>query len=169
MPENWDVIYERESPVLYGYLLKKADPESAQDILQETFVKVMQAAERIEIQNIRSYLFKTARSLLIRQYKYKEKIELEEDQSNLLEQKSYQDNLEFKEMLDIIHEELADLKDQEKEVFQLRWEVGLSTTEISRVIDKSDRQVRRVLEKIARKLSNSLKSKGYDLSEDLNA
>ena len=49
----------------------------------------------------------------------------------------------------------------EKEIFDLRWENGLTQVEIAEVLGKSERQIRRDLEKVVNKLRAHFGSKGW--------
>jgi len=160
---DWEKIYEKESPVLYGYLVKKAGAQAAEDILQECFLRVLDMTEKKGApQNIRAYLFQIARNLMI------ENEALVEKQSDLgVETNAFfhringESELVKKEITEILNQSFHLLDDQEAEVFYFRWDQGLSSKEIACIIKTSDRHVRRILKKGARKIESFFKNKGW--------
>src|SRR5207248_2748197 len=64
----FDALYEAHSRVLYAYLLgQSGDRETAEDLLQETFVRVWRRLETVQAlpeERRRFWLFATARNLL---------------------------------------------------------------------------------------------------------
>ena len=158
-------IYSAEAPKLYGYLIKKAGPELAQDIMQEAFTRLYtRLAKATVIHNARAYLFQIARHLLYHETRSAGRVA---GGDALLENHAAPsvsddpDRLDERELLLTLKEAVGVLSDTEKEIFEMRWEHGLTQVEIAAALDKSERQIRRDLEKIVNKMRSHFQSKGW--------
>lgn len=161
---DWEQTYEQESPVLYGYLVKKIGVQAAEDILQESFMRLIDMADRNgPPRNIRAYLFQIARNLII-DMGHAPDLQLIADEANPVFQhrETGETELARKQIREILAEAVKGLDPREAEVFDLRWNQGLSTEEIAAVVETSDRHVRRILEKGARKIEDLFKKKGWE-------
>ena len=150
---------------MYGYLIKKAGPELAQDIMQEAFTRLYtKLAKSAVIHNVRAYLFQIARHLLYHETRSAGKVA---GGDALLENHAAPavtddpDRLDERELLLTLKEAVAVLSETEKEVFDMRWEHGLTQVEIAAALGKSERQIRRDLEKIVNKMRGHFQSKGW--------
>ncbi|MFO1524990.1 MAG: sigma-70 family RNA polymerase sigma factor [Turneriella sp.] len=158
-------IYSTEAPKLYGYLVKKTSAELAQDIMQEAFTRLYTKLQKAApIHNTRAYLFQIARHLLYHETRMSGRIAggdavLENRAAPVTS--SDPDRLEERELIDTLKEAVSVLTPAEKEIFDLRWENGLTQVEIAEVLGKSERQIRRDLEKVVNKLRAHFGSKGW--------
>jgi len=158
-------IYSAEAPKLYGYLIKKAGPELAQDIMQEAFTRLYtKLAKATEIHNVRAYLFQIARHLLYHETRSAGRVAggdalLENHAAPSVSEDP--DRLDERELLLTLKEAVGVLSGTEKEIFEMRWEHGLTQIEIAAALDKSERQIRRDLEKIVNKMRSHFQSKGW--------
>lgn len=150
---------------MYGYLVKKTSPELAQDIMQEAFTRLFARVARMaDIGNARAYLFQIARHLLYNETAAARRFTAAE---NLLENTAapQADNdpqkVEERELMQTLAEAVAALGAKERELFELRWTQGLTQTEIATVLKKSERQVRRDLEKLVSILRAAFKERGW--------
>ena len=161
--EKWKQIYNDENSILFGYLVKKTGESAAQDILQESFLKLFETIKKGRtIENTRAYLFQIARNLLINEYKNKItslpdfSLAQVSDQSPNLEE-----SLEKKELMEILESSRSVLTEQEIEIFEFRWHFGLKQNDIALIMHKSERQIRRDLEKITQKIREYFKTRGW--------
>jgi RNA polymerase sigma-70 factor (ECF subfamily) len=80
MPLDEDVvaaIYREHGPALRRFVLSACrDPQLAEDVVQETVLRVWQQAPEITV-SLRSYLFRTARNIMIDNYRKAQRRPLE--------------------------------------------------------------------------------------------
>lgn len=161
---DWEEVYEKESPILYGYLIKKIGAQAAEDILQESFLRLIDMTQKKGgPQNVRAYLFQIARNLVFdsgiiagRQ------TNLDEKASVFQHNKTGENELAQKEISEVLNASFQVLDTREAEVFDLRWNQGLSTDDIASIIKTSDRHVRRILDKGTRKIEAFFRQKGWE-------
>jgi RNA polymerase sigma-70 factor (ECF subfamily) len=164
MSHDFHQIYSSEAPNLYGYLVKRTDPDSAQDIMQEAFARLYARLHKMaDISNTRAYLFQIARHLLYRQTDSRRLQGSEALLENLPAPDSAADaaRLEERELMQTLYSAVGSLAANERELFELRWNQGLTQTEIAIVLKKSERQVRRDLEKLVNNLRAVFRQKGW--------
>ncbi|HNJ67151.1 MAG TPA: sigma-70 family RNA polymerase sigma factor, partial [Turneriella sp.] len=65
------------------------------------------------------------------------------------------------DLLRILGQAVALLPAKERELFELRWHENLTQAEIAVVLKKSERQVRRDLEKLVSRLRASFREQGW--------
>jgi len=172
----FDGLYELHSPLLFGYLIKNTRSKTqAEDILQEAFLKLFeQLKKEKKIENFRAYLFQIARHILYRDSMLRKKTEDNEGGSAIDEksksspvidepdQKLIRRELEY----DLIEASFL-LKDEHREIFELRWNFGMKQKEIATILKKSDRQIRRDLENIIMQLRDYFGKKGWDMNKGM--
>ncbi len=161
---NWEETYERESPILYGYLIKKVGAQAAEDILQESFLRLFDMTQKKgPPRNLRAYLFQIARNLVTDSGVVAgRQTNLDEKAAVFRHGNTGESELAKKEINALLIESFQLLDAREGEVFDLRWNQGLSTEDIAHIIDTSDRHVRRILDKGARKIEAYFKRKGWE-------
>lgn len=164
---EWERIYRQESSLLFGYLLKRTGSDLAQDILQESFLKLLEIMKKGRvIENSKAYLFQIARNILINEYK--SKIISVPDFSLLAAADQFADlqgNLERKELMEILESSRSVLTEKEMEIFEFRWYYGMKQHEISSVMKRSERQIRRDLEKITQKIREYFQKHGWNAGQ----
>jgi len=165
--ESWDKIYENESPLLYGYLVKKTDPESASDLLQESFLRLIEMVARGQrIDNYKAYLFQTARNLLASGYRVRPPLDTDLMDHEIQDQNSGTEALFFKKELGaILAQGKHKLNELEKEIFELRWFYGMTQKEIADILSRSERQIRRDLEAIGKKIRMEFEAAGWSIDD----
>ncbi|MEZ4650067.1 MAG: RNA polymerase sigma factor [Candidatus Eisenbacteria bacterium] len=63
---DFQTLYERHAEVVYRFALYlSGDAMSAEDIVSETFIRVWDARERVELTTVRSYLLAIARNVFL--------------------------------------------------------------------------------------------------------
>jgi len=161
---DWEKTYEKESPILYGYLLKKVGAEAAEDIMQESFLRVFEMTQKNKApRNFRAYLFQVARNLIAKRgFPNEEPSNLEENNTAFFHTHTGEESLAQKEIAETLEACLKNLESREAEVINFRWSQGMSSEEIAVIIKTSDRHVRRILEQGTRKLEACFKSKGWE-------
>lgn len=164
---QWEQVYKAESATLFGYLCQRVKNDLAADIMQESFLELLQMMLRgTQIENFRAYLFQIARNRLYKNYKTAQR-----DQGGVINdnmaaagRSAHEELLNNQLATDIeIARQSLDLIEQE--VFELNWFYSLPQQEIARIIGKSDRHVRRIIESVITKMSAVLRDKGWRSSD----
>lgn len=162
--ESLRKIYEAEGPKLYGYLVKKAGATLAEDIMQEAFTRLFTRMRKMaDIANARAYLFQIARHLLYHETAASAKFTSDAMLENkpAPQGKADSDRLAENDLLSTLGEAVKILNPKEAEIFEMRWNLDLTQVEIAAALGKSERQIRRDLEKIVSKLRAFFKEKGW--------
>jgi len=130
------VLYRRYSQRIYTYCRKiLSDNATAEDLLQETFVKLLDSGRQgREIENFPAYLMTIARNLCL-SYKAKHKRSFVQVEDFHLTSRDVP--YEQQELLQLIQTALELLPEDYREAFVLREYNGLSYVEISEVIGES--------------------------------
>ena len=141
------LLFNRYKHKLYSYLLSlTASPEIAEDIIQDTFLKLWKNRSSIEaIDHLGGYLFKTTRNLAINAFKRmsKETIILSklQSQQNSVNTKA-DDTLVVKEAEQLLYQTIQNLPPQQKLIYTLSREQGLKHEDISQQLHLSSSTVR---------------------------
>ncbi len=74
--EMWKTAYEEHGPAVLAFLHSRlGDPHDAEDLLQETFVRAIQAAEPLrDLGKTRSYLFSIAHNTMVNHVRKKREV-----------------------------------------------------------------------------------------------
>ncbi len=144
----FEEIYRRYRVVLYGFLVNwTANPQKAEDIFQEVFFRVIKSASRYKPKaKFRTWLFTIARHLLIDENRKKQ---IHADCIPLAAQKDENcfrpeecipgsapdpgKSVESREVIQILQKTLAALPEEQREMFLLREQVGLSFKAAARI------------------------------------
>jgi RNA polymerase sigma-70 factor, ECF subfamily len=129
-------LYRRYSQRIYTYCRKiLGDNHTAEDILQETFVKLFDSGKKSrEVENFPAYLMTIARNLCLshRSRTKRQFVEVEEFHLQVRDVP-----YEQKELLQLIQTSLELLPEDYREAFVLREYNGLSYNEIAEIIGES--------------------------------
>ena len=130
------VLYRRYSQRIYTYCRKiVSDNEVAEDLLQETFVKLFDSGKQArEVENFPAYLMTIARNLCFSHLSRNKRQFVPVEDFHLVAQDV---PYEHKELLQLIQTSLDLLPDDYREAFVLREYNGLSYAEIAEVIGQS--------------------------------
>lgn len=156
-------IYSKYSLKVYHYCLTLVDSkEDANDIYQETFFKIFQAAQKKpDIKNLKQYLFITARNLAYNQKRIaKRYVSLENYQIP-----DNNNDIENKELSDYINYAISLLKPNIREVFVLRYYHNLNYEEIEAITGDDNKSLRAAFWRAKQKLKSILEP--Y-LNEEIN-
>ncbi len=154
-------IYERYASQVYAFLLGYIrDPDQAEDLTQETFVRVWQALPKYREQGaFRAWLFRIARRLAIDALRHQKR----HPQTSLWEVQDHQAidplaNLERQQAVADVMKALETLKEEYRTVLVLRFLLGFSVAEAATVLGRSSGAVRvlqhRALQALRRRLQD---------------
>lgn len=133
-------LYKRHANIIYGYLIKNGcSKEDAEDIVQDSFAKVIQYLDGIDVNKLHSWLFKVAiNDYRNRLSKRRKIVELNIDEHSFaLKFSSEEDFTEIfihKEQENQIRCCLSELKEGFRDLLIFKYDMELSYKEISRLL-----------------------------------
>jgi RNA polymerase sigma-70 factor (ECF subfamily) len=148
---RFTLVFNSFKKRLYNYVLKMTeDVMLAEDIVQDIFLKLYQNLDNIRSKdNINYWLFTTTRNEV---YTYFRRKRIRTDEFNVEDI----DEIEKREVKEIVMKELKNLPVEQKEVFILREYSGLKYSEIGNVLNIDERLVKSRLNKARDKLINKV-------------
>ncbi len=141
-----------------------SDKDSAWDLTQECFLKMLNYAKnpKNKIKNPKALLYKIAKNLLADFFKHQQKHKTEDIENikhKLKDEVEIEDILEDKNYFNLIIKELNNMPEDHKNLIIFRYIDGLSFSEISKIMQKSQVslrvQVTRIIKSLRIKLSQS--------------
>ncbi|HLP43841.1 MAG TPA: RNA polymerase sigma factor [Candidatus Nanoarchaeia archaeon] len=137
-------VYKQNADAIFRYcLLRVSDRELAKDIAQDTFTKVWQyAAKGEKIENLRAFLYTTARNLIIDHYRKKQATSLD----NMMEQgfdvgidphQPLMDRLDGEKALAL----LGSIPEKYRDAIYLQYVEGLSVKEIAQITSETENNI----------------------------
>ncbi|MBL8113583.1 MAG: sigma-70 family RNA polymerase sigma factor [Acidobacteria bacterium] len=124
-------------PVLH-FLRKRLPPQEAEDLLQETFLRAMRTGTPARIENLRSYLYATAKHLALNSLRRPRLVSrTSEDGSDALEEAPAlhpgpHENASFRVLAEALGKALAALPPNHRRAFELAVLEGRSYEEVAR-------------------------------------
>jgi RNA polymerase sigma-70 factor, ECF subfamily len=162
--EAFASIYNKYINKIYRFVFyKTATKEIAEDITSQTFLKLWEKiVQGGQIKSLQALLYQIARNLIIDHYRSKKNtevpLEFEKDsQAVHIDEKIHSriDN-------ELLRPAVMQLKEEYREVVVLRYIEELSITEIAKILDKSNGNVRTLTHRALNELKKILKD--YDLN-----
>ncbi len=142
-------IYERYCKRLYAFVLKYIKQgEDAEEIVQEVFVKIWEARDKIDVySSFDSFIFtiayNTTMSMFRKRIREKKYLEHLKSLQQIENAPDITDEIYFKELDSRILQLLNKLTPRQKEIFQLSREEGFSHEEIAKKLDISVNTVKK--------------------------
>lgn len=152
-------LYNRYKGAIYTYCFKMLlDRELAQDVMQETFLRIYENRERLlHAGSFRAWTFTIARNQCLNQFRRSNKhVQLDEERAEALPQAAAQSQvalLEKSEQIALVNHFLGRLKPEYREVIILREYQNLTYEEIAAVTRSTLSAVKSRLFKARRKLA----------------
>lgn len=148
MNNTFQELYEKYYSDVYKYFCKKIGENDAEDLTQQTFVKLLTWIGCIdEIRYPKSFIFKVAKSVLGDYLRMKKLLEYAVSFDELYD---FPDNYDFTE--DFVSTDLFDkLTEKEETIVELKVQ-GYNSAEIGKKLGVSGSTVRTHLEKIRKKM-----------------
>lgn len=133
--EAFAELYARYAGRVYAYCYRcTSDPDEAQDIFQETFLRFYESAKRVDsMSNVIGFILKISRNLILNHRRNK-KHAIDIDSIEILAGPGAQDG---SELLGMLTTALDMLPDDYREAFVLREYEGLSYNQIAEILDTS--------------------------------
>jgi len=167
--------YAEHKGVLIAYMSQYVlKPEDVEDILQETFLKSLEASRKSAINSPKSYLFIVARNLIFKRLKRKSRDMMREissiDEQYLKSNDVPADvNLHQKRKMEAFIAVTNQLPPQSRRVFLMRKLLGMSQLEISQELGISKSTVERHITNAIKKCELLMADKGYSVGRAAQA
>ncbi|MBR5827022.1 MAG: sigma-70 family RNA polymerase sigma factor [Clostridia bacterium] len=148
MNNNIQELYEKYYPAVYKYFCKKIGENDAEDLAQQTYVKILTWIGCVEkIRSPKAFIFKVAKSVL---YDYLRKKMLMAQAIPFDNLYDCADNHNFIEDVES-SDALKSLSKQEQHIVTLKTE-GYNSTEIGKILGVSGSTIRTHLQNIRKKI-----------------
>ncbi len=160
LKRKFSKIYDQNVDAIYRFVFFKVNSEEiAQDLTSEAFLKSWQAFQRDgkKIENPKAFVYRTARNLVIDYYRRKGRTETVSIDNLSLSSSGpgLEENILLKSDFEQVEKALSKLPDDYKSVITMYYIEGLSSREVSRIIQRTEGATRVLLHRAL----NSLRSK----------
>lgn len=161
-PAEWRAAFSDHSGPVLGFLRRRLPSDEAEDLLQETFLRVMRSGPPTRIENLRSYLLATAKHLALNSLRRPRAVAPRDaDGDAELERlpaagAGPHEEASFRLLSDALRRALADLPPSHRRAFELAVLDGLSYEEVSRATGTTLAQVRVHVYRARRRLVDAL-------------
>ena len=123
---------------IFRFAMKSVrDQDTANDIVQDTFMRLWQHVEKINLETAKSYLFKIANNLIIDLYRKNKFVD-----SNPVDDQKYSYYQEYSDLKEQLDKALDNLAPIQKTVIMLRDYEDYSYEEIGQITGLSESQVK---------------------------
>jgi RNA polymerase sigma-70 factor (ECF subfamily) len=154
--EEYNKTVKEHSNGLYRFILKMMkDEDKAEDVVQESYIKLWQHVKQVEFQKAKSWLYTTARNTMLNQIKRDKRME-PIGTGNFNEPYSTEKSYEMKELMDKVLDQLPELQ---RSIILLRDLEGYEYKEIGEILGLSESQVKVYLFRTRQKLKDMYKNK----------
>ncbi len=127
--EYLESLYYQHGPAIIRYLKRLVDPQTAEDLLQDTFVQALSHFDRLDsVVSIRAWLFSVARHIALNSRRRKKAI------ANISWEHLVRHSPKEDPRLESIRQAIKRLPDGHQEAVLLRWHDQLSYEEIGEVL-----------------------------------
>jgi len=156
----FETVYEEWVQALFNFLYYKCgDKTLAEDYTQEVFVKYWHKIDSVQSGKEKSYLFTTAKNLIINQIAHKQVvIKFEKNYDVHAQPDNPEFILEMKEFDAKLQKAIGDLTDGEREVFLMNRIDGFKYREIAEMLSISQKAVEKRMHKALLKLRKLVKT-----------
>ena len=163
--EAFDVLYQRHKTPLYRFVLRQCEQQVVDELFQEIWIKVINARHNYQVKaSFKTWLYHLARNRIIDQYRRNNIRPVENNSDELasiantsVAQPDKQ--LQRQNQYEILLEAITELPREQKEVFLLREEVGLSVEQIAETcginFETAKSRLRYAMNKLRQKLDQS--------------
>lgn len=161
-----DVMAEYQAPLLRYATRLVNDPNAAQDVVQDTFIKLCRGWEdgARPTDKLKGWLYRVTHNHAVDYIRRESRLRvLHEKQAEKVETSTpaaATRSLEHEDAMKLALQHIRKLKPEEQQVVVLRLEEGLSYKEIAEITDRTAGNVGCILHHAVKKLSQSLKRAG---------
>jgi len=151
-------IYDKYIDKIYRFIFFKVNSqEIAEDLTSETFLKGWKAFQGQEIENPSAFLYQIARNLIVDHYREKGNASfVSVENIQVVDPLNLEERTLLNSDMETIKVELANLRDDYREIIVLRYINEFSFSEIAKILDKSEEASRIQLHRALKSLKNQL-------------
>lgn len=161
--KQFSKIYDQYVDKIYRFIfLKVNSQETAEDLTSEVFMRGWNVFRQGEdIKNIQAFLYKVARNLVIDCYREKARIRTVSAESVLIAdpQINLEEEVKIGSDLEQVKFALSNINQDYQEVIVWRYLDQLSTSEIAKILDKSEGAVRVMLHRALKELRENMEDR----------
>lgn len=166
-PEAFGAVYDAYVKQIYRFIyFKVSSAEQAEDLTSEAFLKAWQyLKEKRDVPNLQALLYSVARSVVIDHYRAtvceRGTVSLDEtiaDERTDVASEKFLKDMETKFDTTVVLEKLRHLKDEYRDVVIMRYLDEMSTGEIATVLGKNASNVRVLLHRATKALSDAIRN-----------
>lgn len=166
-PEAFGAVYDAYVKQIYRFIyFKVSSAEQAEDLTSEAFLKAWQyLKEKRDVPNLQALLYSVARSVVIDHYRAtvceRGTVSLDEtiaDERTDVASEKFLKDMETKFDTTLVLEKLRHLKDEYRDVVIMRYLDEMSTGEIATVLGKNASNVRVLLHRATKALSDAIRN-----------
>lgn len=159
-------IYQLYSNRIYRFSRKlHLNHEEAEEVLQDVFLTIWERRQSIDPEkDFKAYIFKIAKSLIIKNFKKKALFYAYENyvkNIELLQDYSTENLIHYRDLLEILEKEIAKLPPARKEIFDLSRNQGLSTEEIAEKLGVTRRTVENQIYRTLKLLKDRIQTNSF--------
>lgn len=168
---DWQSVYGEHSPAIFAFLLNRTGHrQDAEDLLQETFVRAMNAGDALrEEGRMKAYLFSIAHNVMVNWYRKKspEAMPSMPDGSDPFEQVadgdriSPDDEVQWRDLHGRVHRILDTMSERYSLAFRFGVLEGRAYSEIARSTGWSASQVKINIHRARRQMIEALREQGF--------
>ena len=177
-PEAFGAVYDAYVKQIYRFIyFKVSTAEQAEDLTSEAFLKAWQyLKEKRDVPNLQALLYSVARSVVIDHYRAtvceRGTVSLDEtiaDERTDVASEKFLKDMETKFDTTLVLEKLRHLKDEYRDVVIMRYLDEMSTGEIATVLGKNASNVRVLLHRATKALSDAIRNEQQGTRDNTEA
>jgi RNA polymerase sigma factor (sigma-70 family) len=161
--QNFETVFKKHYPALFRYVKTIVkDDEQAKDILSDLFLNLWLQKDKLQIQNIKSYLYRAARNGALKLISTQSASTLTELCWDITEEAfNPLERIVAKESIKIVEELMNKLPAMRKEIIHFRL-CGLKNSEIAKTLDITEKKVEYNMREAIEQLSHYMHNSNYD-------
>ena len=161
--QQFEDVFKEHYSILFRYVKSIVkDDDQAKDVLSDLFLNLWLQKDKLQIQNIKAYLFRSARNAALKSLNARSADTLIEDCWDITEDAfNPLERIVAKESVKIVEELMNKLPTTRKEIIHLRL-CGLKNHEIAKALDITEKKVEYNMREAIEQLSYYMHNSNYD-------
>ncbi|MCQ6958666.1 RNA polymerase sigma factor [Mucilaginibacter aquariorum] len=161
--QQFEDVFKEHYSILFRYVKSIVkDDDQAKDVLSDLFLNLWLQKDKLQIQNIKAYLFRSARNAALKSLNARSADALIEDCWDITEDAfNPLERIVAKESVKIVEELMNKLPTTRKEIIHLRL-CGLKNHEIAKALDITEKKVEYNMREAIEQLSYYMHNSNYD-------
>ncbi|MDB5126569.1 sigma-70 family RNA polymerase sigma factor [Mucilaginibacter sp.] len=161
--QQFEDVFKEHYSILFRYVKSIVkDDDQAKDVLSDLFLNLWLQKDKLQIQNIKAYLFRSARNAALKSLSARSADASIEDCWNITEDAfNPLERIVAKESVKIVEELMNKLPTTRKEIIHLRL-CGLKNHEIAKALDITEKKVEYNMREAIEQLSYYMHNSNYD-------